>query len=161
MKIRQYWVIKFEYTLHIDGALVERSPEGHPITILTHHAPHLPAGLEALLMGKKPGDYLVNLPPESAYGPYDLAKRVVVQRRELPEEPRLGGAFTAQGSDGEPLLYRVVEIAGDSVTLDANPKWAGKTLEYRLTIHTVRPADKDEIAHGHVHGEGGVIHQNP
>lgn len=161
MKIRKYWVIKFEYTLHIDGALVDRSPEGHPITILTHHAPHLPAGLEALLMGKKPGDYLVSLPPESAYGPYDPAKRVVAQRQDLPEEPRMEGVYTAEDSDGQTLLYRVVEIYDSRIVLDANHKWAGKTLEYRFTVHKVRPADKEEIAHGHVHGEGGVVHQHP
>ncbi len=158
MKIQKYWVIRFEYTLYVDGALVDRSPEGHPITILTGHAPHLPAGLESALMGKEPGEYHVSLPPKGAHGPYDPAKRVVVDRKDLPEEPRLGGAYTAEGPDGQPLLYRVVEVAGDRVILDANPKWAGKTLEYRFTIHTVRPADAEEVAHGHVHGEGGVVH---
>ncbi len=159
MKIREYWVIRFEYTLRIDEETVDRSPEGHPVTILTHYASNLPAGLESALMGKEPGDYMVSLPPEGAYGSYDPAKRVVVQRQDLPEEPRLGGAFTSEGQDGQPLLYRVVEIEDYTVILDANHKWAGKTLEYSFTIHTVRQADKEEVAHGHVHGEGGVVHQ--
>ncbi len=158
MKFKQHWVIRFEYVLCIEGEVVDRSPEGNLMTVLTHHAPHLPAGLESALIGKEPGDYRVSVPPEGAYGPYDPAKRVVVHRKDLPEEPRLGGAYTAEGQDGQLLLYRVVEIAGDRVILDANPKWAGKTLEYRFTIHTVRPADAQEVAHGHVHGEGGVVH---
>lgn len=158
MRIKQYWVIKFEYVLRIDKAIVDRSPEGFPLTILTHFAPDLPAGLGAALLGKGPGDYSVDVPPEAAYGPYDPAKRTVVQRQALPEEPQLGRAFSAQGQEGQPLLYRVVEIEGYTVTLDANHNWAGKTLEYSFTIHTVRPADKDEVAHGHVHGEGGVVH---
>jgi FKBP-type peptidyl-prolyl cis-trans isomerase 2 len=91
MKIEQYWVIKFEYVLRIEEETVDRSLEGRPLTILTHFAPDLPAGLEAALIGKRPGEYTVSVPPDTAYGPYDPAKRVVVQRRELPEEPRPGG----------------------------------------------------------------------
>ncbi|GEM82744.1 MAG: peptidyl-prolyl cis-trans isomerase [Meiothermus sp.] len=158
MQIKSYQVIRFEYQLIIDGQVVDRSPEGHPLTILTHFAPNLPAGLEHALLGKQPGAYRVVLPPEAAYGPYDPTKRVVVPRGDLPEEPRLGGAFTAEGVDGQALLYRVVAVEGDSVTLEANHPWAGKTLEYRVVIHAVRPAEKEEVAHGHVHGEGGVVH---
>jgi len=160
MRIKEYWVIKFEFVLRINGETVDRSPESHPITILTHYAPDLPAGLEAALIGKVPGNYIVSVPPEGAYGPYDPAKRVVVQRHDLPEEPRLGGAYTAEGPGGQHLLYRVVEIEDYTVVLDANHKWAGKTLEYNFTIHTLRPADREEVAHGHVHGEGGVIHHH-
>ena len=54
--------------------------------------------------------------------------------------------------------YRVTAVNGDLVTLDANPKWAGKTLEYSITIHAVREAEPEELEHGHVHGEGGVRH---
>ncbi|MCS7069396.1 MAG: peptidylprolyl isomerase [Meiothermus sp.] len=151
-------VIRFEYVLRIQGETVERSPEGHPLTILSGFAPGLPLGLEAALVGKEPGTYQLELPPEQAYGPYDPAKRVVVQRAQLPDEPRLGQVYTAENADGQTLLYRVVALEGDAVTLDANHRWAGKTLEYHLTIHAVRPADAEEIAHGHVHGEGGVVH---
>lgn len=160
MKFKEYWVVKFEYVLRINEETVDRSPEGCPLTILTHCAPNLPAGLEASLIGKEPGDYIVNVPPEGAYGRYDPAKRVVVQRHDLPEEPRLGGAYTAEGEDGQHLLYRVVEVEDYTVVLDANHKWAGQTLEYSFTIHTRRKADREEIAHGHVHGEGGVVHHH-
>ncbi len=155
MQIKTYRVIRFEYLLKVKGEIVERS---HPLTILTHFASHLPAGLEQALLDREPGEYHVVLPPEEAYGPYDPARRVVVSRRDLPKEPRLGGAFTAEGSDGQPLLYRVVAVEGDTATLDANHPWAGKTLEHNLIIHTVRPADPEEVAHGHAHGEGGVVH---
>lgn len=159
MKIKTHWVIQFEYVLRIDGEVVDRSPEGHPLTILTGFAQGLPLGLEAALVGKEPGVYHWFVPPEQAYGPYDPARRVVVERQQLPEEPRLGGAFSAEGEDGQTLLYRVVALEGDAVALDANHRWAGKTLEYDVSVHAVRPADRDEVAHGHVHGEGGVIHE--
>lgn len=159
MKIKTHWVIRFEYVLRINGEVVDRSPEGHPLTILTGFAPSLPLGLEAALVGKEPGAYHWVVPPEQAYGPYDPARRVVVERRQLPEEPRLGAVFTAESEDGQTLLYRVVAVEGDAVTLDANHRWAGQTLEYDVAIHAVRPAERDEVAHGHVHGEGGVIHE--
>lgn len=158
MKIRQHRVIRFEYVLKVDGAIVGRTPEGQAQAILTGFAPDLPKGLEDLLIGKAPGEYKALVPPEQAYGLYDPEKRVQVKADELPEAPRVGGGFTADGADGQPLLYRVVEISGDEVVLDANPQWAGKELEYTFSIHQVRPADAEEVAHGHVHGEGGVTH---
>lgn len=158
MKIRQHQVIRFEYVLKVAGQVVRQTRPGQPISILTGFAPDLPQGLEDLLIGKAPGEYQAVIPPERAHGPYDPEKRVQVKASELPEAPRVGGGFTADDSQGQPLLYRVVEIRGDEVVLDANPQWAGKELEYTFTIHRVRLAEPEEVAHGHVHGEGGVSH---
>lgn len=158
MKIRQPQVIRFEYVLKVDGEVVRQTLPGQPISILTGFAPDLPKGLEDLLLGKASGEYRAVVSPEQAYGPYDPQKRVKVKAADLPEAPRVGGGFTADGPDGQPLLYGVVQIEGDEVTLDANPQWAGKELEYTFTIHKARPAEPEEVAHGHVHGEGGVSH---
>lgn len=154
MKIKSYQVIELEYTLSIDGAVVERTPEGKTQHILTHFAPDLPRGLEAALVGKSPGTYQTVVPAEQAYGPHDPGLRITVKVADLPEEPRVGGGFAAEND----LLYRVVEIGGGEAVLDANHQWAGKTLEYSFTIHYVRPAERGEIEHGHVHGKGGVEH---
>jgi len=158
VNLRQHLVIRLEYILRIDGHIVARTPEGRPQTILSGFAPDLPKGLEAALVGKKPGEYRLRLPPERAYGPYDPEKHLRVKASELPEPPRVGGGFAANGPGGQPVLYRVVAVEGQEVELDANLEWAGKTLEYTFTIHSVRPADPQEVAHGHVHGEGGVQH---
>lgn len=154
MKIKTYQVIQFEYGLWVEGKLLERTPEGKPKTILTHFAPDLPKGLEAALIGKTPGSYELEVAPKDAYGEYNFDLREEVAYEDLPDEPRLGGGFAGEND----LLYRVVSLNAWSVSLDANHELAGKTLLYRFTIHHVRPAEPGEIEHGHVHGEGGVIH---
>jgi FKBP-type peptidyl-prolyl cis-trans isomerase SlyD len=156
VKVRQNFVISLEYTLRIDAEVVDHTER--PITILTGFARELPAGLEAALLGKAPGEYRVTLPPEQGYGVYDPAKRVEVRASDLPEAPRVGDAFTAEDTEGKPVLYRVVSVKGENIVLDANHPWAGKGLEYHFFIHQVRPAEPEEVAHGHVHGEGGVRH---
>lgn len=52
----------------------------------------------------------------------------------------------------------MIELEDKDVTVDFNHEHAGKTLEYRITIHAVREAEPGEIEHGHVHGEGGIKH---
>ncbi len=158
MKIAADSVVKFEYELWVGGAKVEGTEPHHPITILMGHAPDLPKGLEATLLGLEAGSHKVVLPPEQGYGFYDPALRTEAQAADLPEAPRLGGGFSGNGPNGEALLFRVISIEGERVILDANPPHAGKELEYRLTIHAVRPAEPGELEHGHVHGEGGVHH---
>jgi len=146
-------VVKLEYELWVEGQRLEGT-DGHPRTILMGHAPELPRGLEAALLGKAPGNYRVVVPPE----PYNPALCTEVLASALPDPPRLGGGYSGEGPAGEPLLYRVVAIQGERVMLDANLPLAGKALEYRFTIHSVRPAEPGELEHGHVHGEGGVHH---
>jgi len=153
MQVDARSVVKLEYELWVEGQKL-KGTDGHPKTILMGHAPELPPGLEASLLGKEPGSYQVVWPSE----PYDPALCIEVPSAELPDPPRIGGGYSGVGPEGQPLLYRVVGIAGDRVTLDANPPLAGKALEYRFTILSVRPAEPEELEHGHVHGEGGVQH---
>ncbi|AWR86738.1 FKBP-type peptidylprolyl cis-trans isomerase SlyD [Meiothermus taiwanensis WR-220] len=153
MQIGSTSVVKLEYQLWVDGRKLEGT-DGQPKTILMGHAPELPPGLEANLLGKKPGSYQIFLPPE----PYNPDLCTVVPAADLPEPPRLGAGYTGESPDGRLMLYRVVHIDGERVTLDANPPLAGKTLEYHLIIHSVRHATPEELEHGHVHGEGGVQH---
>jgi FKBP-type peptidyl-prolyl cis-trans isomerase SlyD len=35
---------------------------------------------------------------------------------------------------------------------------AGKALTFEIEVVDIRDADEDEIAHGHVHGDGGHHH---
>lgn len=158
MRVEANSVVRLEYTLWVDGRKVEGTEAQRPMTILMGHAPELPKGLEEALLGLEPGYHRRIVPPERAYGFYDPALRTTVAATALPEAPRVGGGFGGTGPDGEPLLYRVVSIQDEMVVLDANPPLAGKTLEYEITIHRVRPPEREELEHGHVHGEGGVHH---
>jgi FKBP-type peptidyl-prolyl cis-trans isomerase SlyD len=159
-----HMVIKLEYDLKIQGKAVDHTLEGDPITILTGFAKQLPPGLEALLKGRRAGEsFSASLAPSQGYGEYDLKKNQTVPRSSFPTTTVLepGSSFYAQDTDGQPVTARVIEIRGDQVTVDFNHLYAGKTLDYRITVHAVRQAEPGEIEHGHVHGEGGIKHEHP
>lgn len=159
----KHLVIKFEYSLTIEEKAVDHTHEGDPITILTGFAKQLPPGLEALLKGRLAGEsFTASLPPNEGYGEYDLKKNQTVPRSSFPTNTILepGSSFYAQDAAGGPVTARVIEIHGESVTVDFNHPHAGKTLEYRIRVHAVREAEPGEIEHGHVHGEGGVTHKH-
>jgi FKBP-type peptidyl-prolyl cis-trans isomerase SlyD len=163
MKVSANTVVKFEYTLSIDAQIVDRTPEGETQTILMGHAHGLPPKLEAALHGHTAGEmFTAVIPPHDAYGDYDASKRMDVPRSSFPDGVNLevGSQFYSQDADGKPLAVRVVLIEGTNVTVDSNPERAGKTLEYRVTIHAVRQAEPVELEHGHVHGDGGVTHHD-
>ena len=163
MKVAEKTVVKFEWALLIDGEVVDHSPEGETQTILIKHAHGLPPKLEAVLHGREAGEsFTVRIDPQDAYGEYDPSKRMSVPRSSFPTGVNLevGASFYTQDEAGKPLSVRVIALEAESVVVDANPERAGKTLEYRITIHNVRAADAGELEHGHVHGEGGVTHHD-
>ena len=63
---------------------------------------------------------------------------------------------------GDPVLRKptrpVTEVTDDEVTVDGNHPLAGKALKFSGTVTGVRPATQEELAHGHVHGDGGHHH---
>jgi FKBP-type peptidyl-prolyl cis-trans isomerase SlyD len=60
--------------------------------------------------------------------------------------------------DEDYVLYTVVEVTDDEVTVDGNHPLAGKTLRFSGVVTDVRPATQEELEHEHVHGEGGHHH---
>lgn len=116
--------------------------------------------IEEALEGQAPGTQKdIYLQPEDAFGVYD-ADLISVEPRDLfPENIAVGMQFertTPEGNDG--LLYTITDIAEDKVVVDGNHPLAGIALVFSCTIASVRPATEEEIAHGHVHDEGGPMH---
>jgi FKBP-type peptidyl-prolyl cis-trans isomerase SlyD len=61
-------------------------------------------------------------------------------------------------ADGAEQAFTVVKIKGDTVFLDGNHPWAGKTLRFNLKVIEVRAASPEEVAHRHAHGAHGHHH---
>jgi FKBP-type peptidyl-prolyl cis-trans isomerase SlyD len=159
MKVQEKTVVKLEYILKIDSKILERMTEGKTKTILMGHEKGLPPKLEGSLLGREAGEsFTVSV--EDGYGFVDPAKIQIAPRRAFPKTMKLeiGEQIYSQDDDGNPVSLRITAVAGDSVTVDANHKHAGKTLVYEIKIHSVREAEQRELEHGHVHGEGGVRH---
>jgi FKBP-type peptidyl-prolyl cis-trans isomerase SlyD len=145
------------------GELIEES--GDPITYLHggHHG--IFPKIEAELAHKKVGDRCsVTLEPEDAFGEYDAELVRVEAQDRFPAEVKIGMQFEGYASkdDGaeENVVYTVTDVADGKVVVDGNHPLAGQRLRFDCTVLDIRPATAEEMAHGHVHGEGGHEHHH-
>jgi len=156
MQIAKHKVVKIHYTLtDDDGEVIDSSEGGEPLEYL-HGVGGIVAGLEDVLEGKSVGDRIkVNVQPEDGYGEQDddLLHEVERSHFEGIDELELGMQFQVDTDDG-PMVVTVVEITDENVTVDGNHELAGVTLNFDVTVHEIRDATPEEIAHGHAHGEG-------
>lgn len=118
--------------------------------------------VEEALHGKSVGDQCsVTLQPDDAFGEYDHNLVEVEARGSFPKEVAVGMQFEGgpEGAeDDDYMLFTVVDVTDDEVTVDGNHPLAGKTLTFNCTVTGVRPATAEELEHGHVHDEGGHLH---
>ncbi|WP_430459653.1 FKBP-type peptidyl-prolyl cis-trans isomerase [Thalassolituus sp. LLYu03] len=161
MTIAQHKVVTIHYkVVDVDsGEVIDSSEGGQPMTYL-HGAQNIIPGLEQALEGKTVGDeFEVTVAPADAYGEYsdDRVQQVPMAAFEGVEKVEPGMAFTAQTEHG-PISLIVTEVDEATVTVDANHPLAGKSLQFSVKIESVRDASAEEMAHGHVHGEGGHHH---
>jgi len=149
-------VVTIHYTLKDDAdKVIDSSSGGEPLAYLHGHGNIVP-GLERELAGKSVGDRLtVRVPAADGYGEYDRALVQKVPRRALKGIANLRVGLRLQAGH---QAVTVTHIAGDMVTLDGNHPLAGQNLNFDVEIAAVRPATEEELAHGHVHGDGGHHH---
>ena len=161
MTIAQHKVVTIHYKVtDVDsGEVIDSSEGGAPMTYM-HGAQNIIPGLEAALEGKSVGDEIeVTVAPADASGEYseERIQQVPIEAFQGVEKVEPGMAFTAQTEHG-PVNLIVTEVEETMVTVDANHPLAGKALKFEVTIDSVRDASEEEVAHGHVHGEGGHHH---
>jgi FKBP-type peptidyl-prolyl cis-trans isomerase SlyD len=153
-------VVVMDYSLTIEGEIVDMSDEGDPLPYLHGHENIVP-GLERELTGLKVGDTKkVAVEPKDGYGEYDEEGTVFVDKLEIPGEIplELGVELHVTDEEGDSTHATIVWIGADEVKLDFNHPLAGKTLEFFIKIIELRHPTEEELAHGHVHGEGGHQH---
>jgi FKBP-type peptidyl-prolyl cis-trans isomerase SlyD len=160
MPIAQNDVVTIHYTLTDDADKVLDSSAGRePLAYLHGHGNIIP-GLERALTGHDVGERLkVRVPAAEGYGEHDRALVQQVSRRTLKgiANLRVGMRLQAAAEHGHHPVT-VTHIAGDMVTLDGNHPLAGQNLNFEVEITAVRAARDEELAHGHVHGDGGHHH---
>lgn len=162
MKIVKNTVVSLRYELFdAEGELLEEVID--PVNYLHGGYDGIFPLVEEALHGKKAGDQCkVILEPDDAFGEYDHELVIVEARNAFPEEISVGMQFEGapESSDEEDfMLYTVLEVTDDEVTVDGNHPLAGKTLSFNCTVTGVRPATAEELTHGHVHdGESSHLH---
>ena len=171
MKIEKDCVVHIAYELYIadvadDFEIVEVVGEDEPMVFL-HNKSGLPPEFENQLTGLSAGDdFEFELEPEEGFGDYskdDISDFELdffkVEDGKIPDGMlEIGVSIPFTNDDGHQIAGRVKAVNDKMVTIDFNHPLAGKKLRFEGEVLKVRKATKDEIAHGHVHGEGGVVH---
>ena len=161
MTIAANKAVSIEYTLtNDDGDVIDSSAGGAPLVYLQGAGNIIP-GLEKALVGKAVGDELdVSVEPEDAYGEYsaELVSTLSASMFEGVDQLEVGMQFHASAPDGQMQIVTIRDLDGDDVTVDGNHPLAGQRLNFKVKVVAIRDASEEEIAHGHVHGEGGHQH---
>lgn len=157
MKITQHSAVTIHYRLSDqEGRLLEDSFDSEPMLYL-HGTENLIPGLEAALDGKSKGEKLdVTISAEEAYGPYHDGLRQAVPLEAFGDIEDIvpGMRFIAETEMGQRPV-QVIEVKDNVVIVDGNHPLAGQSLNFSVEIVDVREASAEEIAHGHIHAQGG------
>jgi FKBP-type peptidyl-prolyl cis-trans isomerase SlyD len=168
--IAQNSVVTLTYDLSVTDenqqkVLVEQAEADEPMVFLFGHS-GLPEEFESQLDGKSAGDsFSFSLTPEQGYGDYDQQAVVEIPKQVFEIDGQVddqmlqvGNYLPMADNEGNHMQAKVVEIGDEQVTMDFNHPLAGMVMHFDGKIQEVRPATADELAHGHVHGEGGHQH---
>lgn len=168
MEIKNNTVVSITYDLKIgnaEGALVEKVEASAPFVFLFGAGGLLPEfeeNLHGLTEGKA---FEFSIESDNAYGPVqdeaiiELPINIFEVDGVIPEDLLVVGRYlTMQDHQGNPLRGRIEKIGLEQVTMDFNHPLAGADLHFKGGVLNVREASEEEIAHGHVHGEGGHHH---
>ena len=158
MKIEKNTVVTLRYKVaDAAGKLIEESRE--PMVYLHGGYDNTLPKIEAALDGREAG-YEVNLQlqPEDAFGVRDESLARTIPKKEFPPGVKVGGQLEGHTDDGQPHVFHVVKIKGDTVFLDGNHPLAGKELRFHIKVTGVRKATAEEVEHRHVHGAHGHQH---
>lgn len=170
MKVEPQKVVTVTYELYVGDAdereIIEVSDENDPIVFI-HGLSGLPEAFEKNLIGLSAGDtFEFSVSAEDGYGSVDTEALIdfpienfKIDNGEIPEGMlEIGNYIPFSNEEGHRMNGRVVEVHTDIVMLDFNHPLAGETLHFKGKVLAIRNANPDEIAHGHVHGHGGVTH---
>ena len=141
MSVQDNMDISLEYTLTIDGKVVDSTNGREPLHYI-HGTHQIIPGLERALAGMKVGESKsVTVSPEDGYGKVDPAAIVEVPKTQLPSDvkPDVGMVLRGMNPNGQSFRAKINEVKKESVVLDMNHPFAGKTLNFQVKVVGVAP----------------------
>src|SRR6187551_1107146 len=172
MSIANNSVVSVNYHLTVTGEnggeeiTIEKTSKEEPFVFLFGGGQLLPE-FEKNLSGKNPGDkFDFRVSAEEGYGEYQLDHIVSLPIENfLGEDGKLDAETIAVGknvpmvdAEGHRLWGKVIEVSLSNIRMDFNHPLAGKELHFAGEVVDTRPATKEELEHGYVHGPGGHHH---
>ena len=128
--------VKLHYTLTVEGKVIDSSREGEPFAFQVGAKQVIP-GFEKAIIGMKVGEKkFFQVSPDEGYGQEDPEGIDEVFKENLPPdlEPEVGMTLYATGAQGQTIPGRITEVRQDSVVININHPFAGKTLDYEVEI---------------------------
>jgi FKBP-type peptidyl-prolyl cis-trans isomerase SlyD len=132
--------VSMEYTVMLeDKKVVDTNVGGKPLVFIQGSRQIVP-GVEKAIAGMKVGESKrITVSPAEAYGPALKEAFVEVERKKVPEKAwKVGALVQGRGVQGQIVRGRVVEIKGDTATIDFNHPLAGKTLHFEVKILEIK-----------------------
>lgn len=159
MQITKDRVVTMHYSVaDTKDNTIDSSFDGEPLVFILGTGYLIP-GLEAALEGKQKGDTMnVEVAAADAYGERDdnFIQTLPADMFAGIEDLDVGTQLRATTDEGEQSVFVIdIDEEENTVTVDGNHPLAGIDLKFDVEILDVREATADEIAHGHVHAEGG------
>ena len=144
-----------------EDTLIDSSYDDKPLAVI-HGTGYLIPGLEDALVDHEVGDkFDVEVAAAQAYGIRhdDYVQTVPKTLFAGIDDLALGSQLRASTDDGEQTVI-VIDVQDDEITVDGNHPLAGIDLKFDVEIIEIRDATEEELAHGHVHAEGGCGHNH-
>ncbi|WP_440055707.1 FKBP-type peptidyl-prolyl cis-trans isomerase [Pseudoalteromonas sp. T1lg65] len=154
-------VVKLHYSVQDkDNNTIDSTFDEAPLEVIIGTGYLIP-GLENALQGKKAGDtFSITVEPEEGYGErHDELTQAVPKSMFEGMEIEIGMQFRATTDEGDQVVV-IIGIEEDDVIVDGNHPLSGITLAFDVEVVDVREATAEELAHGHVHSEGGCGHDH-
>ena len=151
--VKEDLVIAIDYTLTVDGEVLDSSKDREPLEFLQGHKNIIP-GLEKEMLGMNIGDEKnVLVPPGEGYGELNEDAFMDVPTNQFPENipVKVGTELQVQNEQGEPTYARIVKVENNVAQLDFNHPLAGKKLNFDVKVVAIREPSIEELEHGHVH----------
>jgi FKBP-type peptidyl-prolyl cis-trans isomerase SlyD len=167
MKAIKDTVVSLVYQLRTEptGPVMDEATADAPFDFLFGHGNVLDKfenNLEGLIAGNQ---FHFVLSPEEGYGEFDPEAVINMNKSDFQFEGEdashlieVGNLIPLQDQFGNPFQGRITAIAGDTVTIDLNHPFAGKTLHFSGEVVGVREAHANELEHGHIHHGGDHSH---
>jgi FKBP-type peptidyl-prolyl cis-trans isomerase SlyD len=138
MAIAEGSKVSINYTLTVDGVVIDSSDGGDPLTYTQGSGEIIP-GLEAALAGLGVGDKKsVVVGPAEGYGERNPQATQKIPRTSFKDDKGLEVGLLVSGKSGDQEFQAMVaEVDAEHVTLDFNHPLAGKTLHFEIEIMKV------------------------
>ncbi|MCG8571689.1 MAG: peptidylprolyl isomerase [Spirochaetes bacterium] len=131
--------VKFDYTLTVEGEVVDTSVGKQPLEY-TQGEGHIIPGLESQLAGMKIGDEKkVEVKAAEGYGERDPQAIQEVGKGIFPDdfELKTGMMIPLQDNQGRQFSAMIHEIKDEAVVLDLKHPLAGKNLTFEVKIVSI------------------------